>query len=1578
MLDLSKIQFKLNTPYVSMEDKLTFFQLFVNRLVYISYRGIPSLSAPKEPNKESFLLNRVLNYLKTGNVSLGQVPSFFTDRKEALSELLDKLSLLNMQFNLYVKSNDEILNKIKAKLEAGQLRYQDLLKDNPVKIQEENLVLNTKDIQSLSHPHLFNVSKGWTISPYQLAFIEKIENRFLDINAFEVGLGKTSTSLIAVQNVHNKRTKCKTVFVMPKSTLSNFYKEGYLGDSKRSPVFVSGLDAIFIGLKTEKLDKEYQDYCTKHGLTYQPKPKSIDDQLLLAQSSRFSKVFMSYEDFYRIRMREDTLEVYLDALCESDCDFASALEMKKKTALGFVSRVKRNSEAIRGKSPKEVFFEDFHFDSLVVDELHAYKNSKEAFSPIRAKYLSLPPSSAKGLDAQAKAWYIREQNRQTTGKADGILGLSATPFTNSPLEIFSMFSLVTGDELFFKLTGLTGSSQFLSSTCEVTEDIDQGVDGDDREFSIFKGIKNLTILRDSIFKVVTFLTHDDVRSNIHTPLTELKACNVIADKYQLNFIKQFKDAYNVAREIMALEMRALFGEDVSVEKARLLSSPEGKAFELIQDRYHETAEVIASPFNFIRKMERVVTDRDLNEQGLYLYCPIAFQNEVQQTIDKFNHKKLIEKRVRPSFHTQPEHVEPIIDPEMECVVAYNIHIQASLQIENEECVIFIDTLDYNRQKEFYFSFPKEVLPHIYVKSSPKYDALLKNVRFEMDNPRGLTLEGKLPFTKQLIFCDHIGAHFKLELLLKQLFDPSRIAVLTGQTNSEPEEVLEIQERFNLTDGEYFQILIANEKAEVGLNLQNGTQSVHHLTIGWTPDSINQRTGRGARQGNLTEFVNVYFYDMQNTFDFYKRKLVDNKRNWIEEVTNNEGADFVEIVQGFTPSQYQALIENMGEQVDEEALAQQYEEERLRNRTKRIIEEQKMYLRFLVSGSKIIKHMDVILDKVHQALQTLNERREVEKKIINLQIDRTLPPMLPVFNALRDNTAMLAKRSTNMLSPDKSTFSLDNDTLLIDNTGNKNVTPLNMGASLWTDELEQEIFTHLSLPFYLRDIDYTECDKLERSFAPKRNVWDIKALRLIDKQRDYFVHFPQALTLKIKDLADQALALFPESHFAHTLPRSLIHDVLIVNLTASIMSSLFYLEPFRLAFYEAFLRYQKTPESLGMLNMVQNYRHKMKGLMDEWHQLNNGAEQDCKQLSQYITVLPAWLSTPMVNHTFSSHISINKDKMLALWEKSPILCLMEYFNLNKANLSYIANQLPFFRDNQLISLDLEGVTLRNELILSRIGNVAVNEYLSRCEDGTLPADLVEKAQKGELYFQNNDYYCEGDAFVSYITLYNRVVNYRGATMPYISNTFMLDYDDFLRIKSKTQTLSKSEHEILNYQIGYKTEQQHELNLDNALNEVGKFYQYLLKLRENTNEKQVRFAILKDFAQLVNHYFTFDLQLISLTRIIHNHWKYYYNVATPEEMMLESHSRLFERELSFTITRESKEIELNRVDPSDNLYIFLALMNLYNCFICASTFGTIHKQRLEKLEDFFKKEHLEIRRPEILSKLKPLRLTILESL
>ncbi|MCV4677170.1 helicase C-terminal domain-containing protein, partial [Escherichia coli] len=62
------------------------------------------------------------------------------------------------------------------------------------------------------------------------------------------------------------------------------------------------------------------------------------------------------------------------------------------------------------------------------------------------------------------------------------------------------------------------------------------------------------------------------------------------------------------------------------------------------------------------------------------------------------------------------------------------------------------------------------------------------------------------------------------------------------------------------------IIICNKKAEVGINLHIGTTDIHHLTLPWTPASIDQRNGRGARGGSPQEKVNVHYYCGKGTFD----------------------------------------------------------------------------------------------------------------------------------------------------------------------------------------------------------------------------------------------------------------------------------------------------------------------------------------------------------------------------------------------------------------------------------------------------------------------------------------------------------------------------------------------------------------------------------------------------------------------------------------------------------------------------------------------------------------------------------------
>ena len=54
-----------------------------------------------------------------------------------------------------------------------------------------------------------------------------------------------------------------------------------------------------------------------------------------------------------------------------------------------------------------------------------------------------------------------------------------------------------------------------------------------------------------------------------------------------------------------------------------------------------------------------------------------------------------------------------------------------------------------------------------------------------------------------------------------------------------------------------------------------------------PSSIEQREGRGIRQGNLNEEVAVYRYVTKETFDAYSWSLVENKQRFISQVMTSK-------------------------------------------------------------------------------------------------------------------------------------------------------------------------------------------------------------------------------------------------------------------------------------------------------------------------------------------------------------------------------------------------------------------------------------------------------------------------------------------------------------------------------------------------------------------------------------------------------------------------------------------------------------------------------------------------------------------
>ena len=97
----------------------------------------------------------------------------------------------------------------------------------------------------------------------------------------------------------------------------------------------------------------------------------------------------------------------------------------------------------------------------------------------------------------------------------------------------------------------------------------------------------------------------------------------------------------------------------------------------------------------------------------------------------------------------------------------------------------------------------------------------------------------------------------------------------------------------MNNGEIRILLGSTEKAGTGLNVQAKVVAMHHLDIPWKPSELEQRNGRGARQGNklakeaYNNQVQNYIYAVEQSLDNYKFNLLKNKQTFISQMKNCE-------------------------------------------------------------------------------------------------------------------------------------------------------------------------------------------------------------------------------------------------------------------------------------------------------------------------------------------------------------------------------------------------------------------------------------------------------------------------------------------------------------------------------------------------------------------------------------------------------------------------------------------------------------------------------------------------------------------
>jgi SNF2 family DNA or RNA helicase/predicted RNA methylase len=150
--------------------------------------------------------------------------------------------------------------------------------------------------------------------------------------------------------------------------------------------------------------------------------------------------------------------------------------------------------------------------------------------------------------------------------------------------------------------------------------------------------------------------------------------------------------------------------------------------------------------------------------------------------------------------------------------------------------------------------------------SPKYKSLAKHVA------EGVRDGG------QVVFADYIDAHDKIvDALVASGIKREHIGVINAQVAGSAVKRQNIADKFNAGK---LKVVIGNTATMgEGINLQMGTADIHHLDLPWEPASMQQRNGRGLRQGNIKESIRIHTYLSKGSFDGYRYQSIAAKKDW---------------------------------------------------------------------------------------------------------------------------------------------------------------------------------------------------------------------------------------------------------------------------------------------------------------------------------------------------------------------------------------------------------------------------------------------------------------------------------------------------------------------------------------------------------------------------------------------------------------------------------------------------------------------------------------------------------------------------
>ena len=310
----------------------------------------------------------------------------------------------------------------------------------------------------------------------QIKGISFLCNKGNGLLAYDVGVGKTAAGIVATVNqIQTERSK-RPLIIVPNQVYSKWYTD---------------IKQLFPNEKVNDLYNFNKQSVEKYIDSENPHKLNIPENSISLCTYEALKNITFTDESCENELYKDFANLLSADMDGSDRENAESSD-KIKGIIGSASHVKDESY---------YFFEDCGFDNLTVDEAHNFKNLWVVPRPKKKgesnEYSGIPSGkpSARALKMYGMTQLVQEHNDNRN-----VFMLTATPFTNSPTEVYSMLSYIGRERL--HQAGIPSLRSFFDQFAQTKQELGVTSNGEIDTKQVMKNWKELPALQNILTEFI--------------------------------------------------------------------------------------------------------------------------------------------------------------------------------------------------------------------------------------------------------------------------------------------------------------------------------------------------------------------------------------------------------------------------------------------------------------------------------------------------------------------------------------------------------------------------------------------------------------------------------------------------------------------------------------------------------------------------------------------------------------------------------------------------------------------------------------------------------------------------------------------------------------------------------------------------------------------------------------------------------------------------------------------------------------------------------------------------------------------